>query len=383
MDLFKLIAEYIGNGYIVHGTNLDIDKFDSSFIKGGFRAGEGYGFYFTSRPSKALDYGTKFYAVKADEFNFVSTNANPTEVFKDVINAEEGIQWLRNKQSEVRNNRDYDMYEVEINKTNNFYKSIVCDSITEHIIDIVKWKKPSSMRELWYSHVSSDYIPFIANMLLKLGYDGYREDDIYTIFNVKKLNEKFIKINTSESMNENIILESLVSHLVRNYLLEDNNRPNAYQVWLNKFDKFAKLTIEELQNDYLNPLGLKLNVEYSEDTNTQNLAVCKPIYDTNLKIVVFTKKMYIQMKQRRIDKDAFNIEAQARITLGHEVGHGIVDYLIDYYVGKDKTISEFRRDVFNGNIDEEELVEEFGESMFPEATGVWSSELSYIISKIQ
>lgn len=202
MDFFKLIAEYIGNGYIVHGTNLDIDMFDSSFIKGGFRAGEGYGFYFTSRPSKALDYGTKFYAVKADEFNFVNTNANPTEVFKDVINAEDDLQWLRNKQSEVRNNRDYDVYETEINKTNDFYKSIVCDSITEHIIDIIKWKKPSSMRELWYSHVPSNYIPFIAYMLLKLGYDGYREDDIYTIFNVKKLNEKFIRIDTVESVNE-------------------------------------------------------------------------------------------------------------------------------------------------------------------------------------
>lgn len=202
MDLFKLIAGYTSKGYIVHGTNLDIEKFDSSFIKGGFRAGEGYGFYFTSRPDKPLEYGTKLYAVKADEFNFVNTYANPSNVFKDIVNADVELARLHDRQNEVRNIREFDAIEAEINQVKEFYRSIVCDNITEHIIDIVKWKKPSSMRELWYSHVPSNYIPFIADMLLKLGYDGYREDDIYTIFNVKKLNEKFIRIDTIESVNE-------------------------------------------------------------------------------------------------------------------------------------------------------------------------------------
>lgn len=33
------------------------------------------------------------------------------------------------------------------------------------------------------------------------------------------------------------------------------------------------------------------------------------------------------MCKRRIDKDKFNIEAQAKITIGHEIGHGLVDYI--------------------------------------------------------
>ena len=33
------------------------------------------------------------------------------------------------------------------------------------------------------------------------------------------------------------------------------------------------------------------------------------------------------MCKRRIDKDKFNIEAQAKNTKGHEIGHGMVDYI--------------------------------------------------------
>ena len=64
------------------------------------------------------------------------------------------------------------------------------------------------------------------------------------------------------------------------------------------------------------------------------------------------------MCKRGIDKDDFNIEAQAKITIGHEIDHGMVDYLVNYYDSENEAIGNFILDYYNGVIDEEEIVEE-------------------------
>lgn len=92
-------------------------------------------------------------------------------------------------------------------------------------------------------------------------------------------------------------------------------------------------------------------------------------------IAVNYSRLYEEMRKRGIDNDDFNIEAQAKITVGHEIGHGIVDYLVNYYDGENEAIEEFVHDYNDGDVDEEEIVEEFGESMFPESTGRWSCYL--------
>lgn len=69
-------------------------------------------------------------------------------------------------------------------------------------------------------------------------------------------------------------------------------------------------------------------------------------------IAVNYSHLYEEMRKRGIDNDDFNIEAQAKITVGHEIGHGIVYYLVNYYDGEN------------------------------EATGRWSSYLGRIIDKI-
>ena len=88
------------------------------------------------------------------------------------------------------------------------------------------------------------------------------------------------------------------------------------------------------------------------------------------------------MVERGIDKDEFNIEAQARITIGHEIAHGLIDYLVDYCDVESDVVDEFVRDYYNGDIDDEKVTEEFGEMMFPEATGRYSSYLGNVLDNI-
>ena len=73
-DRYKLAVQLIQKGYLIHCTSAVFDSFDSSFIKGGMRAKEGYGFYFTDMPYKALDYGSLFKVIKKDDFNFLDSS---------------------------------------------------------------------------------------------------------------------------------------------------------------------------------------------------------------------------------------------------------------------------------------------------------------------
>ena len=48
--IYNILSNEIKNGYIIHGTNEKFNLFDVNKIKGGFRAMEGYGFYFSDSP---------------------------------------------------------------------------------------------------------------------------------------------------------------------------------------------------------------------------------------------------------------------------------------------------------------------------------------------
>jgi hypothetical protein len=75
-------------------------------------------------------------------------------------------------------------------------------------------------------------------------------------------------------------------------------------------------------------------------------------------------KMWVGTLFTKDDWD-FNVLAQARITVGHEIGHGIIDYLIENINEDNEAWGEFYTDFCNGEYgDEEDLVEEFGESLF-------------------
>ena len=54
-DKYELCAKLIEQGYLIHCTNSEYEKFDKKYIKGGSRAKEGYGAYFTDMPYKAIE----------------------------------------------------------------------------------------------------------------------------------------------------------------------------------------------------------------------------------------------------------------------------------------------------------------------------------------
>lgn len=73
----------------------------------------------------------------------------------------------------------------------------------------------------------------------------------------------------------------------------------------------------------------------------------------------------------------FNIEAQARITIGHECGHGLLEYLREtllvYFLQYEEQLTEEENALIDEYLDldeddEEVLVEQFGECFFPPAT---------------
>ena len=51
-EKYDIAVKLIGNGYLIHCTNAVFNEFDKSYIQGGSRAHEGYGFYFTKTVSR-------------------------------------------------------------------------------------------------------------------------------------------------------------------------------------------------------------------------------------------------------------------------------------------------------------------------------------------
>ena len=75
-EKYKLACDLIKQGYLIHCTDNDFDNFDSEYIKGGSRAREGYGFYFSDMPYKPIEYGKYFYIIKKNDFTFIDADFN-------------------------------------------------------------------------------------------------------------------------------------------------------------------------------------------------------------------------------------------------------------------------------------------------------------------
>ena len=152
--------------------------------------------------------------------------------------------------------------------------------------------------------------------------------------------------------------------------------------------RFTADAIEEINDEisYLN-----LHVEYVPDydfTDLGWLAVyihCPECLDEGvIQISVNYPLMFEMMKKRRIHKDIFNIEAQCRINIAHEAGHGIIDWIRNNIDPDELSPDSALYKVYHVSPeDEEEIVEEFGQSFFPEATGIYSSFLDIAIQNLR
>lgn len=166
-----------------------------------------------------------------------------------------------------------------------------------------------------------------------------------------------------------------------------NIKKESFNNWKTIFDSYLNEVLNEINDRYLNKLGLGVQIDKGYNFGKRRWLASYEASSNKLSqgiilIAINYPHIYDEMCKRSIDKDNFNIEAQAKITIGHEIGHGIVDYLVNYYDGENEAIGNFILDYYNGVIDEEEIVEEFGESMFPDATQRWSSYLGDLLTDI-
>lgn len=150
--------------------------------------------------------------------------------------------------------------------------------------------------------------------------------------------------------------------------------------------------IDELQTDYLNQLGLSIKINPNYIFNGRKsrwLAVyersSQQILNGIISIAINYPHLYSEMRKRHIDKDKFNIEAQAKITIGHEIGHGLVDYIkrMNLKPSELKELPSLAIIRKCSEKKEETLVEEFGQYQFPEATSMWNSVLADALEELQ
>ena len=187
----------------------------------------------------------------------------------------------------------------------------------------------------------------------------------------------------STSRISRIINECIVNHLNNVLLFERTEglyNDSKFKKWKELFDSYLYEMLNELNVDYLTVLGLRVVIDSDYVFNggkSRWLAVYErssgKIGDGIITIGINYPHFYSEMVKRRISNDRFNIEAQARITVGHEIGHGLVDYVKNLdlnksVLGKYSNLSVIVR---CGGNKEERIVEEFGEYLFPDATGVW------------
>lgn len=170
-------------------------------------------------------------------------------------------------------------------------------------------------------------------------------------------------------------------------------RQTQFDIFKEQFNPFINKAMDYAKKKYLTKLGLEIEIIEYEFSNKPWLASYtggSATDDSIIKIGINHQRIFKTMKRLDIYDDIFNIEAQARITIGHETGHGLIEYIretiFDYlsqYELTDDEIDLINKYYYMDEDDEEEIVEEFGESFFPPATRVRSSELGDDIIKFQ
>jgi len=154
-------------------------------------------------------------------------------------------------------------------------------------------------------------------------------------------------------------------------------RPEQTSGWDRFHKSFMEYVYDEIENlqNFVSTVTPSIKIQLNEDYPfTGRKANWLGAYERRrfslaktgiLSIAVNEIKIFDELSKRNA-LDDFNIEAQARITVGHEVGHGLAEWL-RLNTNKKITVSG-----------EEYLVEEFGRSRFSEATGVYGSKLEDI-----
>ena len=133
-----------------------------------------------------------------------------------------------------------------------------------------------------------------------------------------------------------IYIRKVVNESVNMFLLHEAKMSKEdalrFDEWKGVFDGYLSDMIDELQSEYLNRLGLSISINQNYNFGRRRWFACyeaslQQITNGVISIAINYPHLYSEMRKRGIDDDDYNIEAQARITVGHEIGHGLVDYI--------------------------------------------------------
>lgn len=169
----------INQGYLVHATPKDFDRFDPSKIEGDSRAMLGYGFYFSNKPHHS-SYGKYLKVIKEDDFNFIHVQTQIAELpnmFENGIFKAE--QNLRN----ARSNQAYDLYDEQLKNMGGYG---LCNAIR----NAIKEYNVSTIGGLMYKMRDPGmYWPKLVQLFTSCNVDGYTDGDQYVVCNFDKLNQ--------------------------------------------------------------------------------------------------------------------------------------------------------------------------------------------------
>lgn len=314
MDYFqkyKLAANLIQKGYIVHCTDAFFKYFSPSHIKGGSRAKEGYGVYFSDMPYKPIEYGDIFKVVKKSDFNFINSQ-DPITKYSYIFNNDilTDIYRLERRLETIRNIREYDELNAEISRLRNEYEKIGGDDLFRCIDMAINRYKAKTIGGLEYNLPNPDtMIPKLVQLYIQYGFDGYETDGIYTIFNFDKLNKLVIDVNTeTNKLDESFDVSSLKSQKTlhpdfwKNDILDSRVRLKLLDI-ADDFTDF--LNIDWVKPEDITMTGSLANYNWSEEHS-----------DIDLHIIIDYKKVdnrtelvqeYLKSKKEIWNKEHQNI----------------------------------------------------------------------------
>lgn len=326
-----IASELIKNGFLIHCTNNKFSgDFDASYIHGGERGREGYGFYFSDMPYKSIQYGGYWKIIPKSVFNFIKLT-EPIDLdflfnYNRLKEIEEEIYSIRAQLENVRNNREWDLLSDREDKLrelrdnlNNYRYSMLKDAI----LFCIKDYNPKNYGQLCQYIMNPQYfLPQLSTLLVEKGIDGWEYEGIYTIFNFEKLNQyvedfdwrKYYKdyTITNESKNNKKVRQGVIpyesdkfqigfegnssngyAHIctedidVKSFAVKDELNPN---LWKNdKLDSRIRLKLLDIADDFTDFLnvdwvkpeditmtGSLANYNWSEDYSDIDLHI---IYD--------------------------------------------------------------------------------------------------------
>lgn len=196
----QYIIDMLSMGYIAHGdVKSDISGFDEQHINGGFRGVYGYGFYFTDKLYKCIEYGDSIYFTPMSIYSFLSLDDGG--IFKDMIGEYDSLRFSISKYemmlSDADNTQSYNYYSNKIEILRGEYDRLYSDYdfILHYIKNGVSKYKDDDEHVYRYviSNLPSNMVKDVSSFLLRLGYDGVKCGNQYCIFNFDKLNGNITK----------------------------------------------------------------------------------------------------------------------------------------------------------------------------------------------